>query len=85
MAIRPQNKKLPRDTNQRAKSIVDIATGEAEEPKETVPEKNPAAVELGRLGGLKGGKARAAKLTPEKRKEIAKKAAEARWKKKQGE
>ncbi len=45
-------------------------------------EKNPAAVELGRLGGLKGGKARAEKLTPEQRKEIARKAAKARWDKK---
>ncbi len=44
------------------------------------PEKNPAAVALGRLGGKKGGPARAAKLTPEQRKEIAKKAAAARWK-----
>ncbi len=43
------------------------------------PEKNPAAVALGRLGGKKGGPARAAKLTPEQRKEIAKKAAAARW------
>ena len=42
--------------------------------------KNPAAVELGRLGGLKGGKARAAKLTSEERSRIARKAAEARWK-----
>lgn len=41
--------------------------------------KNPAAVALGRMGGLKGGKARAEKLTPEQRKEIAKKAAQARW------
>lgn len=45
-------------------------------------EKNPAAVELGRLGGLKGGKARAAKLTKEERSEIARKAARARWAKK---
>lgn len=43
------------------------------------PEKNPAAVALGRMGGLKGGKARAAKLSPAKRKAIAKKAAKARW------
>jgi hypothetical protein len=43
------------------------------------PEKNPAAVALGRLGGLKGGHARAAALTPRKRKSIAKKAAAARW------
>ena len=48
-------------------------------------EKNPAAVELGRLGGLKGGKARAEKLTPEQRKEIARKAAKARWEKKRRE
>jgi hypothetical protein len=80
-------KKLPRDPNQRAKSIVAMATGEDDEPTEKTgkdtsepAEKNAAAVELGRLGGLKGGKARAAKLTPEERKEIARKAAEARWK-----
>jgi hypothetical protein len=50
-----------------------------QEPTET-PQKNPAAVALGRLGGLKGGKARAAKLSPKKRKEIAKRAAAVRWK-----
>lgn len=49
--------------------------------KEATNEKNPAAVALGRLGGLKGGKARTLKLTPERRKEIAHKAAKARWKK----
>lgn len=43
------------------------------------PEKNPEAVSLGRLGGLKGGKARAEKLSPKRRKEIAQKAAAARW------
>jgi len=48
---------------------------------QTKPGKNPAAVALGRLGGLKGGKARAEKLSPEKRAQIAKKAAEARWNK----
>ncbi len=42
-------------------------------------EKNPAAVALGKLGASKGGKARAEKLTPEERKEIARKAAKARW------
>ncbi|HUA82345.1 MAG TPA: hypothetical protein VMB85_00695 [Bryobacteraceae bacterium] len=47
--------------------------------EEPPPEKNPAAVTWGRLGGLKGGKARAEMLTPEQRKEIAKKAAKARW------
>lgn len=50
--------------------------------KEATKEKNPAAVALGRLGGLVGGHARAKKLTPEKRKEIALKASKARWKKK---
>jgi hypothetical protein len=48
-------------------------------------EKNPAAVELGRRGGLKGGKARAAKMTPEERSESARKAAKARWDKKRRE
>ncbi len=47
--------------------------------KKTPPAKNPAAVALGRLGGLKGGNARAAKLSPKKRTEIAKLAAKARW------
>jgi len=60
--------------------IAKIATGEV---KDTNPNegKNPNAVALGRLGGLKGGKARAASLTPKKRKQIAKKAAKARWNK----
>ena len=73
--------KLPADINKRAKSIVDFATRDKD--KETPPvEKNAAAVALGRLGGLKGGKARAESLTPSKRSEIAKKAAAARWQKK---
>ena len=68
------------DLNQLAKSIVDQATGEAPiEPAR--PEKNKAAQELGRLGGLKGGKARAEKLTPEERSEIARNAANKRWEK----
>ena len=71
----------PRDTNQLAKSIVDLATGEIDPAPIENKEKNPAAVALGRLGGLKGGKARAEKLTAKKRSEIAKKAAKARWKK----
>ena len=53
------------------------ATGQI--PHEEPPEKNPAAVALGRLGGLKGGKARAAKLSPLKRKQIASRAAKTRW------
>jgi len=69
--------KRPRDFNQQALQIVKEATGE-EEPFEP-PEKNPHAVALGRLGGKKGGKARAEKLTAEGRSEIARKVAQARW------
>jgi hypothetical protein len=73
----------PRDANQMAKHILDQLTGDA--PREPdpapVPVKNAAAVELGRLGGKKGGAARAKALTPERMAEIAKKAAAARWKK----
>ena len=65
--------KKRKDVNELAASIVKEAT---EEEKIV---KNPAAVTLGRLGGLKGGRARADKLSPERRKEIAKKAASARW------
>ena len=75
MATHP---KRPRDGNQLAKLIVDLSTGEAEEPIGP-PLKNMAAVSLGRLGGLKGGKARADKLSPEKRSEIAKQGAAKRW------
>lgn len=75
--------KFEMDINQTAFSIVQQATGQI--PKVAPPaepqKKNPAAVTLGRLGGLKGGKARADSLTPAKRKAIAKKAAKARWKK----
>ena len=70
--------KLPADINKRAKSIVDIATGENQETG-PVDEVKAAAAALGRLGGLKGGKARANALSPKKRSEIAKKAAAARW------
>ena len=58
--------------------ILDIVTGEVEDKPEDEG-KNPAAVALGRLGGQKGGKARAAKLSPAERSAIAKKAATARW------
>jgi hypothetical protein len=75
------SKKRPRDLNQLAKGIVDEATG-ASMPDTPVDGKDPAAVSLGRRGGLKGGPARAAKLSEKKRSEIAKKAARARWKKK---
>jgi hypothetical protein len=71
---------MPRDTNQAAAAIVAKATSVHKEPEPDPYEgKNPAAVELGRLGGMKGGKARAAKLTPEQRSEIARKAAAKRW------
>jgi hypothetical protein len=69
---------MPRDVNQRAKATLDLFLGDRE-PDPEPPAKDPAAVELGRRGGLIGGKARAAKLSPEQRSEIAKKAAAARW------
>lgn len=69
------------DINLLAKSIVDDAVTEKLLDKAVEDGKNLAAVMLGRLGGLKGGKARASKLSAEKRSEIAKKAAAARWKK----
>jgi hypothetical protein len=81
MPNRSSKPKRPRDPNQLAKLLTGIATGEIEEPK-TEDGKNPAAVVLGRMGGLKGGKARATKLTSKRRKQIAKKAAAARWRKK---
>lgn len=72
------SKKRPADLNKLAASIV--ADAVSEEPDDDPYDgKNPAAVELGRQGGLKGGKARAEKLTPEQRSEIARKAAAARW------
>jgi hypothetical protein len=78
----PKRSSRPKDVNQLAKMIVDLSTGNPiHEDISPVKEKNPAAVALGRLGGAKGGKARAAALTPKRRKEIAKKAAEKRWSK----
>jgi len=74
------HKKRPTDASQLAKLIVDIASGEVED-KPDYGDKNPGAVELGRSGGKKGGKARAASLTPEQRREIARKAAAVRWRK----
>jgi hypothetical protein len=68
------------DINELAFNIVQKATGEI--PKEEPTEKNPAAVALGRLGGLKGGRSRADKLSKERLSEIARKAAETRWSKK---
>lgn len=69
-----------RDVNELARRLVDEATGE--QPKyDPDAGKDPAAVALGRKGGLKGGKARAAKMTAEERSEAARRAAAARWQK----
>ncbi len=90
---KPKSPKRPRDLNELAAAIVAEATQEepetasevvviavaAEADPATDDGKNPAAVALGRLGGLKGGKARAAKLTAKERREIARRAAAARW------
>ena len=76
---RAKHPKRPRDPNQLAHMVVQIATGEADEAPPADTGKNPAAVELGRRGGLKGRNARANALTPERRTEIAKKAAANRW------
>ena len=70
-------KRPPRDPNELAKYILDVTTGDAE--KIEPPKKNPHAVNLAKLGASKGGQARAKKLSARKRKEIAKKAAKARW------
>ncbi len=72
-----RHKQGPEDVNEAAFRVVQRATGEA--PQEVPSGKNPAAVALGRLGGVKGGKARAEKLDASKRSEIARKAAYARW------
>ncbi len=72
-----RKKKDPIDTNELAFDIVQDLT--SEEPREVEPEKNPAAVKRGRLGGLKGGRGRASKISAEKRSQIARKAAQARW------
>ena len=83
-----RSNKRPRDPNELAYQIMLESTGQTEnyepgkEPKPVDPSKNPNAVALGRLGGLKGGAARAAALTPKKRSQIAAKAAKARWGKK---
>ena len=77
-----RSSKRPRDPNRLGELVVDITTGEvADQPMDSG--KDPAAVALGRKGGLKGGKARAAKLTAAQRSDAAKRAAQARWKKAQ--
>jgi hypothetical protein len=78
-----RSRKAPgRDPVRLARSIVDKVTGHSEAESER--KKDPAAVALGRKGGLKGGKARAASMTKEERSASAKKAAKARWGKKGG-
>ena len=87
-----RSRKLPSDPNQRARSVVDQATAPTMRPPPSPtpppgatytppaePVKNPAAVALGKLGGAKGGPARAKSLTKKRRQEIARKAAAARW------
>lgn len=78
VAVPDRSRKRPRDLNELAASIVSDATDE--DKAEPVDDgKDPAAVSLGRRGGLKGGKARAAKLSAEQRSEIARNAARKRW------
>lgn len=78
----PEKRRKQEDANEIARRVLLEATRKHEiEPEPPTVEKNPAAVELGRRGGLKGGHARAANLSPERRKEIAEQAAAARWKK----
>jgi hypothetical protein len=82
-----RSSRRPRDPNQTAHQVFLESIGEAPKydpsaPKPADPMKNPHAVALGRLGGLKGGVARAAALTPKKRSQIAAKAAARRWEKK---
>ena len=73
-----RSRRRPTDPNELAKRVVEEATGEAP-PFDPDEGKDPAAVALGRKGGLKGGKARAAKLTAEERSEAARRAATKRW------
>jgi hypothetical protein len=84
MPNRSRKKPREKDTQQLARHILDIVVPDGEPPKakKNAKAKDPAAVALGRKGGLKGGPARAAKLTAEERAESARKAALARWTKK---
>jgi hypothetical protein len=81
----PKRSSIQKDPSEIARSVLDAVVPDAEPPKveEPVPAKNPAAVALGRLGGRKGGPARAAKLTAKRRTEIAKGAAAKRWSKRE--
>jgi len=80
--MRRSSKPLPKDPNQLAYEIVRLSTEETEEQEKPSDERSAISkylAEIGRKGGLKGGKARAEKLTPEQRKEIARNAAKKRW------
>lgn len=79
MHKRSSTNKRPRDINELAASIVDETTGDVPTGEPATTEKNPHAAALGRLGGRKGGPARAASLSAEQRSEIARNAAAARW------
>ena len=81
MGIDSKKKKRPRDFNSAVFQIVQEATGQA--PPEPPDTRNPAAVALSKLGASKGGKARAASLSTRKRRDIAKKAAQSRWARRQ--
>lgn len=74
-----RSRKRPRDVNELGRFLVDAATDNLPPEPKPDEEKDPAAVALGRRGGLKGGKARAASMTAEQRSEAARKAATARW------
>ena len=81
MPSRASTPKRPRDPAQLAKLIVDIATGERSDSQPDIDSTKSAAALLGRIGGLKGGRARADKLSAKQRSTIARKAAAARWRK----
>ncbi|MFZ5875805.1 MAG: hypothetical protein ACOYXU_05285 [Nitrospirota bacterium] len=83
--MRRSSKKLPADPNKLAAAIVRLSTEEPDEKADDLPARSPISAylaKIGRKGGLKGGKARASILSAKKRSEIAKKAANSRWKKK---
>ena len=79
MAVTPKPPKRPRDLNQWAKRMVDVATGEASDREPTPEEQGKKAIAV--TSGARGGKIRAAKMSPEQRVAVARKAAKARWQK----
>jgi hypothetical protein len=81
----PKRPRRPRDPFQLAREVFLEAIGEAPARPDPDAGKNPAAVALGKLGGAKGGRARASRMTPEERRESARRAAEARWRRRLSE